>query len=73
VVQVLPLESLRWIATDAMPPPSEAVALTLTVPRSWEPGSLTVTTGALLSTRRLVTVAEASLLPARSVATERRS
>ena len=52
-----PVADLYSWATLARPePPSEAVPATVTVPVSGEPGSVVVAVGAVLSTRRLMTV-----------------
>ena len=49
----------RWIWTLATPePPSVPVAFSVFVPASGEPGSVRPAVGAVLSTRRFVTVAE---------------
>ena len=72
-VQVLAPAGLRSIVTEAMPPPSVAVAASVTVPPSGEPGSVRATTGATLSMRMLVRTVEPVVLPAWSRASARRS
>ncbi len=66
---------VRWIVTLATPEPPVSVpaALSVTVSRSGEPGSVRPAVGAVLSTRRLATVAEVFGLPATSIAAVRRS
>jgi hypothetical protein len=75
VAQVLPVLSLYSYWTDAtpLPLPSPLVESRVIVPFSAAPGSLIVTVGAVLSTRRLKTGDEIVWLPAASVATVRRS
>ena len=64
----------RWIATFATPePPSVPVASTVTVPRSGVPGSVRPAVGAVLSTRRFVTVVDVAVPPAVFVAIARKS
>jgi hypothetical protein len=64
----------RWTVTEGIPePPSEAVTDSVIVRRRYAPGSVSMREGAVLSTRRLATVAEYVMLPALSVETERRS
>ena len=63
----------RWIVTDETPEPvSLAVAFSEIVARSGEPGSVIVTVGSVLSTRRFVTV-EVFVRAALSVAIARKS
>src|SRR5919204_218130 len=66
----------RWNCADATPePPSAEFESTEIVPRTTAPeaGAVTEPDGLLLSTRTLPTAAEATLLPALSVVTTRRS
>ena len=63
----------RWKTTEAMPPPSDAVALSVTAPVSGVPGSVRDTVGTTLSTRLLVCVVAAVWLPATSAPTARSS
>jgi hypothetical protein len=53
--------------------PSPVVEASVIVPSSGVPGSVSVTVGAVLSTRRLKTGADGAVLPAPSVAVVRRS
>ncbi len=63
-----------WYVVDAMPEPASLeVALRVTVPWTFAPGSASVTVGFELSTRRSETTAEVVTLPALSVATARKS
>jgi hypothetical protein len=53
----LPVAERYWRMTPARPePPSEALPETVTLPVSGEPGSVVDAVGAVLSTRRFVTV-----------------
>jgi hypothetical protein len=72
-VHVLAPAGLRSIVTEAIPPPSVAVAATVTVPVSGEPGSVTATMGTTLSMRMPVRVVDAVVFPAWSRATARSS
>ena len=72
-VHVLAPAGERSNATEAMPPPSEAVALSVTAPVSGVPGAVSDTVGTTLSTRLLVCVVANAWLPATSVATARSS
>jgi hypothetical protein len=63
----------RWIFTLRMPPPSDAVAFSVTVPVSGVPGSVRETVGATLSIRRFETVELVELLPATSLPKARKS
>jgi hypothetical protein len=73
VVQVLPPVGARSNTTEATPPPSLAVAVSVTVLVIGEPGSVRDTAGATLSTRTDDTTADAVVFPALSAATARRS
>ena len=75
VVQVPVPVGARWMTTlrTPEPPVSVLVALSVTVSRRGEPGSVRLEVGAVLSIRRLVTVAEVAGLPATSMVTARRS
>ena len=70
-----PAPSLYSYVTEPtpLPLPSPVVEASVIVPFSAVPGSVIVTVGAVLSTRRLKTGAEIVWLPATSVATVRRS
>ena len=73
-VHVLVPAGERWTFTLATPePPSVPVASTLTVPRRGVPGSVMPAVGAVLSTRRLVTVVEVAVPPEPFVAIARKS
>ena len=64
----------RWIFTLRTPePPSVPVAFSVTVWRSGEPGSVRLAVGAVLSTRRFVTVEDVVVFPALSVVIARKS
>ena len=74
VVQALVPVGSRWIVTLVTPEPASlAAALTVMVCRTYAPGSITDTAGAVLSTRRFATTAEFDALPATSTACARRS
>src|SRR5919201_2943879 len=70
VVQVSAPAGLRWKATWAVS--ADELALSVTEPRMFAPGSSSVTSGATLSTV-IVRVDDVTTLPARSVATASRS
>ena len=74
VIQVALPTRRNSISTEATPEPlpSSTAAVIVALPRRGVPSSTTVTAGAVLSTRRLETI-EVAVLPASSVAVERRS
>ncbi len=74
-VQVPAPAGERWILTLATPEPapSPAVASSVIVPFRYWPGSVIVTVGAVLSTIAPEYTVELAVLPALSVATERKS
>ncbi len=65
--------SLYWYATDAMPPPSTGVEVSVIVPSTHAGSAPIVTVGLVLSIRREVTAADAPALPRVSAATTRKS
>ena len=74
-VHVVVSAGARWMTTVVMPAPvpSLAVAVNVRVPLRYAPGSASVTSGALLSTRTPATTADVAELPALSTAIARRS
>ena len=65
--------SLYWYATEAMPPPSAGVEVSVIVPSTHAGSAPIVTVGLVLSIRRENTAVDAPLLPRVSVATTRKS
>ena len=65
--------SLYWYWTDAMPPPSTGVEVSVTAPSTHAGSAPIVTVGLVLSIRRELTAADAPALPTVSAATTRKS
>jgi hypothetical protein len=74
VLKLPPFGATSYVTVSMPEPPSLVFDVSATVPRTGLPGLTIVAPGAVLSMRRLArTTGEASLLPATSVATVRKS